>query len=92
MRRLIFCLIICCLCFCSCSSRPQEDVKQTDTTFVEKKLYQWSDSLNTRDFSKDVEALKKDIKEAADKTKESIERHTPEVRKLFKSLGEYLRR
>ena len=89
---LLFCLILFCLCF-YCCARPQENVKeQSDTTIVEKKLNEWSDSLNTRDFSKDMESFKKEVKDFGDKTKKTIEKHTPGVKRMFKSLGDYLKR
>lgn len=92
MKHMLICLILCCLCF-YCCARPQENVKeQSDTTVVEKKLNEWSDSLNNRDFSKDVESFKKEVKDFGDKTKKTIEKHTPEVKRMFKSLGDYLKR
>lgn len=89
---MLICLILCCLCF-YCCARPQENVKEPpDTTVVEKTIDRWIDSLNTRKFSEDTEKLKEDVKELGDKTKKSIERHTPKVKKLFKEIGDYLKR
>jgi hypothetical protein len=92
MKRMLICLILCCLCF-YLGARPQENIKeQSDTTIIEKKLNEWSDSLNKRDFSKDTESFKKEVKEFGDKTKKTIEKHTPEVKRMFKSLRNYLKR
>lgn len=92
MKHMLICLILCCLCF-YCCARPQENVKeQSDTTFVEKTIDRWVDSLNTRKFSEDTEKLKEDVKEFADKTKKSIEKNTPKVKELMKEIGDYLRR
>ena len=38
------------------------------------------------------ESFKKEVKDFGDKTKKAIEKHTPEVKRMFKSLGDYLKR
>lgn len=91
MKRVLICLILCCLCF-FCLAQPQPKQEKQDTTVVEKTIDRWVDSLNTRKFSKDTEKLKEDVKEFGDKTKKSIERHTPKVKKLMKEIGDYLKR
>ena len=86
------------LCLCLillgffCLAQPQSKQEKPDTTIVEKTIDRWVDSLNTRKFSEDTEKLKEDVKEFGDKTKKSIERHTPKVKKLMKEIGDYLKR
>lgn len=86
------------LCLCLillgffCLAQPQPKQEKLDTTVVEKTIDRWVDSLNTRKFSEDTEKLKEDVKGFGDKTKRSIERHTPKVKKLFKEIGDYLKR
>lgn len=86
------------LCLCLillgffCLAQPQPKQEKPDITIVEKTIDQWVDSLNTRKFSEDTERLKEDVKEFSDKTKKSIERHTPKVKKLMKEIEDYLKR
>lgn len=89
MKRMLICLILICICFACCAT---PDKPQQDTTTVTKTIDKWTDSLSKRDFSKDMESVGNSIKDAAEKTKETIDKHTPSVKKLFKSLGEYLKR
>ena len=89
MKRMLICLILMCICFACCA---MPDKPQQDTTTVTKTIDKWTDSLSKRDFSKDVESFKDGVKDVAEKTKDAIETHTPSVKKLFKSLGEYLKR
>ena len=48
--------------------------------------------INTRKFSEDTQKLKEDIKGLSIKTKKSIERNVPKVKKLFKEIEDYLKR
>lgn len=89
MKRMICCLILTCICCVCCATTDKE---KTDSTAVEKTLNRWTNSLNKRDFSKDMESVGNSLQDAANKTKESIDQHAPEVNKFFKSLGEYLKR
>ena len=75
-----------------CAAQPQPKQEKPDTTTVEKTIDRWVDSLNTRKFSEDSEKLKEDIKGLGIKTKKSIERNVPKVKKLFKEIEDYLRR
>lgn len=89
----MFLILLCFICvglfYCCYGQNKQE---KPDTTIVEKTIDRWVDSLNTRKFSEDTEKLKEDVKEFGDKTKKSIERHTPKVKKLMKEIGDYLKR
>ena len=87
---LILLCFICAGLFCCCYGQTKQE--KPDTTVVEKTIDRWVDSLNTRKFSEDTEKLKEDVKEFGDKTKKSIERHTPKVKKLMKEIGDYLKR
>ena len=92
MKCLLICLIFYCLCFCT-FARPQENIKRhSDTITVEKTIDRWVDSLNRRNFSEDIEKLQENVKDFTDKTKKSIERNIPKVKKLFKELRDYLKR
>lgn len=85
-----------CLCFILlgffCLAQPQPTQENRDTTVVEKTIDQWVDSLNTRKLSEDAANLKEDVKKLGIRTKKSIERHTPKVKKLFKEIRNYLKR
>ena len=52
----------------------------------------WVKDLNTRNFSDDMDKFKEGVKETTQKAKDSIQKYTPEVKRLFKSFGDYLKR
>ena len=52
----------------------------------------WVNSINARKFNRDNKPLKENIKEFVIKTKKSLERNAPKVKKLFKEIEDYLRR
>lgn len=52
----------------------------------------WVKDLNSRNFSDDMDKFKEGVKETTQKAKDSIQKYTPEVKRLFKSFGDYLKR
>lgn len=52
----------------------------------------WTKDLNKRNFSDDIDKFKEEVKETTQKAKDSIQKYTPEVKRLFKSFGDYLKR
>lgn len=92
MKRILSCLILCFLCFYCYADYKENNKVQSDTTYVEKTIDRWVDSLSTRKFSDDSKKIKEDVKDLVDKTKKTIEKHTPEVKRMFKSIGDYFKR
>lgn len=62
--------------------------KENTQTTIDK----WVKDLNTRNFSDDMDKFKEGVKETTQKAKDSIQKYTPEVKRLFKSFGDYLKR
>lgn len=62
--------------------------KENTQTTIDK----WVKDLNTRNFSDDIDKFKEEVKETTQKAKDSIQKYTPEVKRLFKSFGDYLKR
>ena len=91
MKIILLCLLLIFFGF-FCSAQPQPKQENPDTTTIEKTIDRCIDSLNTRKFSEDTKKLKEDIKGLGIKTKKSIERNAPKVKKLFKEIEDYLRR
>lgn len=65
----------------------QEQTKR-DTTIIDRCI----SSLNKRNFSDDMETLREEVKETTDKARDSIQKTIPEVKRLMKSFGDYLKR
>lgn len=86
MKRVILCICLITLCTASVIGKPQQ-LQQTkqDTTVVKNPLLKAAESLDKRDFSKDVENLKI-------KTDSLIKEYTPEVKGLTKSFVDYIKR
>lgn len=84
MKKIILCVCLITLCTSISIGKPLQEVKQ-DTTVVKNPLRKASESLDKRDFSKDVEKLKI-------KTDSLVKEYTPEVKGFINSLGEYFKR
>ena len=84
MKKIILCVCLITLCTSISIGKPQQEVKQ-DTTIVKNPLRKAAESLDKRDFSKDVEKLKI-------KTDSLVKEYTPEVKGFINSLGEYFKR
>lgn len=84
MKKIILCVCLITLCTSISIGKPLQEVKQ-DTTIVKNPLRKATESLDKRDFSKDVENLKI-------KTDSLVKEYTPEVKKLAKSFVDYLKR
>ena len=65
----------------------QEPPKR-DTTIIDRCII----SLNKRNFSDDIETLRDEVKETTDKARDSIQKTIPEVKRLMRSFGDYLKR
>ena len=91
MKRTLLCLCLILLGF-FCLAQPRLKLENQDTIVIENTIDQWVDSLNIRKLIEDAETLKEDVKELGIKTKKSIERHNPKIKKLFKEIGDYLKR
>lgn len=65
----------------------QEPLKR-DTTIIDRCII----SLNKRNFSDDMETFKEEVKETTDKARDSIQKTIPEVKRLMRSFGDYLKR
>lgn len=85
MKKIILSICLVILCTSISIGKPQQEVKQDTTSFVKKSLYNATEALNKRDFSKDVEKLKI-------KTDSLVKEYTPEVKGFINSLGEYFKR
>ena len=70
----------------------QKQEQKQETTNDKSVLERMSESLDTRNFSDDMQSLKDGVKKVADKTKEKVEEYTPEVKQLMQSVGEYFKR
>lgn len=84
MKKIILCVCLITLCTSISIGKPLQEVKQ-DTTIVKNPLRKAAESLDKRDFSKDVERLKI-------KTDSLVKAYTPEVKGFINSLGEYFKR
>ena len=67
-------------------------VYRHDSTAVQKRVIAWTDSLSNRNFSEDMATLRVKAEQLGDKTKETIEEHTPVVKELMQSIADYLKR
>jgi hypothetical protein len=86
MKRVILCICLITLCTASVIGKPQQLLQtKQDTTVVKNPLRKAAESLDKRDFSKDVESLKI-------KTDSLVKEYTPEVKGFINSLGEYFKR
>lgn len=86
MKKIILCICLITLCTASVIGKPQQSQQtKQDTTVVKRPLRKAAESLDKRDFSKDVENLKI-------KTDSLVKEYTPEVKKLAKSFVDYLKR
>ena len=70
----------------------QQETQKQATTEDKSVLERMSESLDNRNFSDDMQALREGVKKAADKTTEKVEEYTPEVKQLMQSVGEYFKR
>ena len=86
MKKIILCVCLITLCTVGVIGKPtQSPQSKQDTTVVKNPLRKAAESLDKRDFSKDVENLKI-------KTDSLIKEYTPEVKGFINSLGEYFKR
>lgn len=67
-------------------------VSKPDSTVVQRKIAQWTDSLNRRNFSDDAVEIKGKAEQLGNKAKETIKEHTPAVKELIRSVKNYLKR
>ena len=101
MKRTICILVVaffslCCLVQVKASNRvivsDESVVCRHDSTAVQKRIIAWTDSLSNRNFSEDMATLRVKAEQLGDKTKETIEEHTPVVKELMQSIADYLKR
>ena len=85
MKKIILCVCLITLCTSISIGKPQQEVKQDTTSFVKKSLYNASEALNKRDFSKDVANV-------GNKADSLVKEYTPAVKGFINSLGEYFKR
>lgn len=67
-------------------------VYRQDSTAVQKRIIAWTDSLSNRNFSEDMAKLRVKAEQLGNKTKETIEEHTPVVKEFLQSIADYLKR
>ena len=67
-------------------------VYKQDSTAVQKRIIAWTDSLSNRNFSEDMAKLRVKAEQLGNKTKETIEEHTPVVKEFLQSIADYLKR
>ena len=67
-------------------------VYRHDSTAVQKRIIAWTDSLSNRNFSEDKAKLRVKAEQLGDKTKETIEEHTPVVKEFMQGIADYLTR
>ena len=75
-----------------CVSHNGENVSASDSTAVQRRIAEFRDSLNNRNFSEDMAILRVNAEQLGNKTKEVIEGHTPMVKELMQSIADYLKR
>lgn len=75
-----------------CISLNGENVSESDSTAVQRRVAELRDSLNNRNFSEDMATLRVKAEQLGNKTKEAIEEHTPVVKELMQSIADYLKR
>jgi hypothetical protein len=75
-----------------CISHNGENVSESDSTAVQRRVAELRDSLNNRNFSEDMATLRVKAEQLGNKTKEAIEEHTPVVKELMQSIADYLKR
>lgn len=69
-----------------------EIISASDSTTVQRKVAELRDSLNNRNFSEDMAKLRVKAEQLGNKTKETIEEHTPVVKEFMQSIADYLKR
>ena len=85
----ILIVFVLCLVIVRCTYAQQTPTKQENNqTLVDK----WVVDLNKRNFSDDIDSFKESVKETTRKAKDSIQKYTPEVKRLVRSFGDYLKR
>ena len=67
-------------------------VSKADSTAVQRKMAQWADSLNNRNFSEDAAKVREEAERLGEKAKEAVKEHTPAVQELMQSIAEYFKR
>ena len=67
-------------------------VYRHDSTVVQKRIVAWTDSLSNRNFSEDMVTLRVKAEQLGNKTKETIEEHTPVVKEFMQGIADYLKR
>ena len=67
-------------------------VPESDSTVVQRRVAELRDSLNNRKFSDDMTKLRVKAKQLGNKTKETIEEHTPVVKEFMQGIADYLKR
>lgn len=86
MKKIILCVCLITLCTVSVIGKPQQPQQtKQDTTVVKNPLRKAAESLDKRDFSKDIEKIKI-------KTDSLVKEYTPAVKGFINSLGEYFKR
>ena len=67
-------------------------VPESDSTVVQRRVAELRDSLNNRKFSDDMTKLRMKAEQLGNKTKETIEEHTPVVKEFMQGIADYLKR
>ena len=75
-----------------CISHNGENVSESDSIAVHRRVAELRDSLNNRNFSEDMATLRVKAEQLGNKTKAVIEGHTPVVKELMQSIADYLKR
>lgn len=94
MKRTICILVVAffSLSLFGCISQNGENVSESDSTAVQKRIIAWTDSLSNRNFSEDMVTLRVKAEQLGNKTKETIEEHTPVVKEFMQGIADYLKR
>lgn len=94
MKRTItlFAFMLFSLSLFGCISHNGENVSESDSTAVQRRVVELRDSLNNRNFSEDMGKLRVKAEQLGNKTKKTIEEHTPVVKEFMQSIADYLKR
>ena len=65
---------------------------ESDSTLVQKKVAEWKDSLDNRNFSEDAAQIKKGAEQLGDKAKDVAKEYAPVVKDFVQSVVDYFKR
>ena len=71
------------LSFLGCISHNGENVLESDSTAIHRRVAELRDLLNNRNFSEDMATLRVKVEQLGNKTKAVIEGHTTVVKELI---------